>query len=69
MGVKVKLETVMARRKMSLKELSERVGVTVANLSVLKRGKGKAIRFSTLDAICHELHCQPGDILEYEEEE
>ena len=69
MGVKVKLETVMARRKMSLKELSERVGVTVANLSVLKRGKGKAIRFSPLEAICHELHCQPGDILEYEEEE
>ena len=69
MGIKVKLEIVMARRKMSLKELSERVGVTVANLSVLKRGKGKAIRFSTLEAICHELHCQPGDILEYEEEE
>lgn len=69
MGVKVNLETVMARRKMTLKELSERVGVTVANLSVLKRGKGKAIRFSTLEAICHELHCQPGDILEYEEEE
>ena len=69
MGVKVNLETVMARRKMALKELSERGGVTVANLSVLKRGKGKAIRFSTLEAICHELHCQPGDILEYEEEE
>ena len=68
MGVKVKLGTIMARRKMSLRELSERVGVTVANLSVLKSGRGRAIRFSTLEAICHELHCQPGDILEYEEE-
>ncbi len=68
MGVKVKLGTIMARRKMSLRELSERVGVTVANLSVLKSGRGRAIRFSTLEAICHELHCQPGDILEYTEE-
>ena len=67
MGIKVKLDTALARRKMSLTELSERVGVTLANLSVLKTGKGKAIRFSTLEAICHELHCQPGDILEYEE--
>ena len=69
MGIKVKLDTALARRKMSLTELSERVGVTLANLSVLKTGKGKAIRFSTLEAICHELHCQPGDILEYIEEE
>ncbi|MBO4936431.1 MAG: helix-turn-helix transcriptional regulator [Alistipes sp.] len=69
MGVKVKLGTIMARRKMSLRELSERVGVTVANLSVLKSGRGRAIRFSTLEAICHELHCQPGDILEYTEDE
>lgn len=55
----------MAKRKMSLNELSERVGVTLANLSVLKTGKAKAVRFSTLDAICKALDCQPGDILEY----
>ena len=55
----------MARRKMSLNELSERVGITVANLSILKTGKAKAVRFSTLDAICRALDCTPGDILEY----
>ena len=64
MGIKVKLDAVMARRNISLTELSERVGITPANLSILKTGKGKAVRFSTLEAICHELHCQPGDILE-----
>ena len=58
----------MAKRKMSLSELAERVGLTLANLSILKTGKAKAIRFSTLEAICHELGCQPGDILEYREE-
>jgi len=58
----------MARRKMSLTELSERVGLTMANLSVLKTGKAKAIRFSTLEAICKELNCQPGDILEFQPE-
>ena len=58
----------LARRKMSLTELSERVGLTMANLSVLKTGKAKAVRFSTLDAICHALGCQPGDILEYKED-
>ena len=68
MGIKVKLDIVMARRKMSLMELSERVGVTPANLSILKTGKSRAVRFSTLEAICHELHCQLGEILEYEEE-
>lgn len=68
MGIKVKLDTVLARRNMTLTELSERVGITPANLSVFKRGKGKAVRFSTLEAICHELHCQPGDILIYDEE-
>ena len=68
MGIKVKLDVVLARRNMTLTQLSERIGVTLANLSVLKTGKGKAIRFSTLEAICHELHCQPGDILEYKEE-
>ena len=69
MGIKVKLDVVLARRNMTLTQLSERIGVTLANLSVLKTGKGKAIRFSTLEAICHELHCQPGDILEYKGEE
>ena len=69
MGIKVKLDAVMARRRMTLTRLSERIGVTPANLSILKTGKGRAIRFSTLEAICHELHCQPGDILEYEEED
>ena len=68
MGIKVKLDVVMARRGISLTELSERIGITPANLSILKTGKGKAVRFSTLEAICHELRCQPGDILEYEEE-
>lgn len=58
----------MAKRKMSLNELSEKVGITTANLSILKTGKAKAIRFSTLDAICRVLECTPGDILEYREE-
>ena len=61
----VTLDVMMARRKMSLNELSERVGITIANLSILKTGKAKAVRFSTLDAICRVLDCTPGDILEY----
>ena len=61
----VNLDVMLARRKMSLTELSERVGVTMANLSILKNGKAKAVRFSTLEAICRELDCQPADILEY----
>ena len=61
----VNLDVMMARRKMSLNELSERVGITIANLSILKTGKAKAVRFSTLDAICRALDCTPGDILEY----
>ena len=69
MGIKVKLDVLLARRNMTLTQLSERIGVTVANLSILKTGKGKAMRFSTLEAICHELNCQPGDLLEYKEEE
>lgn len=69
MGIKVRLDLVLARRRMTLTQLSERIGVTLANLSILKTGKGKAIRFSTLEAICHELNCQPGDILEYVEED
>ena len=63
----VNLDVMMARRKMSLDELSERVNITLANLSVLKTGKAKAIRFTTLNAICEALDCQPGDILEYRE--
>lgn len=59
----------MAKRKMSLNELSERVGITLANLSILKTGKAKAVRFSTLDAICKALDCTPGDILEYRNDE
>ncbi|HBR09169.1 MAG TPA: transcriptional regulator, partial [Clostridiales bacterium] len=62
------LDVMLAKRKMSLTELSERVGLTMANLSVLKTGKAKAVRFSTLDALCRVLACQPGDILEFTEE-
>ncbi|MBQ2734291.1 MAG: helix-turn-helix transcriptional regulator [Clostridia bacterium] len=61
----VNLDVIMAKRKMSLNELSERVGITLANLSILKNNRAKAVRFSTLDAICHALDCQPSDILEY----
>ncbi len=66
--ITVNLDVMLARRKMSLTELSERVGVTIANLSVLKTGKARAVRFSTLDALCRALYCQPGDILEFTEE-
>ena len=66
--IEVNLDVMMARRRMSLNELSDGVGITVANLSILKNNKAKAIRFSTLDAICRELNCAPGDILEYREE-
>ena len=66
--IEVNLDVMMARRRRSLNELSERVGITVANLSILKNNKAKAVRFSTLDAICRELKCAPGDILEYREE-
>ena len=65
MAIVVNLDVMMARRKMSLNELSEKVNIALANLSILKTGKAKAIRFSTLDAICEALDCQPGDILEY----
>ena len=64
----VNLDVEMARRKVGLMELASRLGLTPANLSILKTGKAKAIRFSTLEAICRELGCQPGDILEYREE-
>jgi len=69
MPIVVNLDVMLAKRKMSLTELSERVGITIANLSVLKSGKAKAIRFSTLDEICAVLSCQPGDLLEYMNEE
>jgi putative transcriptional regulator len=65
MPIVVNLDVMLARRKMSLTELSERLGITIANMSILKSGKAKAIRFSTLEAICKVLACQPGDILEY----
>jgi len=68
MGIIVRLDRVMADRKMPLNELSERVGISIVNLSNLKTGKVKAIRFSTLSKICKELKCQPGDILEYAED-
>lgn len=67
MAIILRLDRIMADRKISLTVLSERVGISMANLSNLKTGKVRAIRFSTLDAICRELHCQPGDILEYDE--
>jgi putative transcriptional regulator len=69
MGIIVNLDVMLAKRKMSLTELSEKVGITMANLSILKKGKAKAIRFSTLELLCEVLDCQPGDILEYESEE
>jgi len=59
------LDVMLAKRKMTLTELSERINITLANLSILKKGKAKAVRFTTLEAICRELDCQPGDILEY----
>ncbi|MFZ1321937.1 MAG: helix-turn-helix transcriptional regulator [Ignavibacteria bacterium] len=65
MPIIVNLDVMMAKRKMSLNELSEKVGLTLANLSILKTGKAKAVRFSTLESICKVLDCQPGDILEY----
>ncbi|MBC7934341.1 MAG: helix-turn-helix transcriptional regulator [Rhizobacter sp.] len=68
MAIIVNLDVMMARRKMSLNELSEKVDLTLANLSILKTGKAKAIRFSTLDSICKVLDCQPGDLLEYSKE-
>ena len=65
MSIIVNLDVMMAKRKMSLSELAERIGITPANLSILKTGKARAIRFSTLEALCRELRCQPKDLLEY----
>ena len=69
MSIIVNLDVVMAKRKISLGELAERINLTPANLSILKTGKAKAVRFSTLEAICKELDCQPGEILEFRKEE
>ena len=66
MSIVINIDVMLARRKMTVTELTEKVGITMANLSILKNGKAKAIRFSTLEAICQALDCQPGDILEYQ---
>lgn len=66
--IEVNLDVMLSKRKMSSGELASKIGITQANLSILKTGKAKAIRFSTLEAICRELNCQPGDILEYKED-
>ncbi len=66
MPIRVNLDRVLVERRMSLTELADRVGVTIANLSILKTGKARAIRFSTLDALCRELECQPGDLLRFD---
>ena len=67
MAIIINIDVMLAKRKMSVTELAENVGITMANLSIIKKGKAKAIRLSTLDAICRALDCQPGDILEYKE--
>ena len=69
MAIRVNLDRVLLERRMSLTELAQRVGITLANLSILKTGKARAVRFSTLDALCRELDCQPADILVYEPDE
>ncbi len=66
MALVINIDVMLAKRKMSVTQLSEKVGITLANLSILKNGRAKAVRFSTLEAICKALNCQPGDILEYE---
>ena len=68
MAIIINIDVMLAKRKMSVTELTEKVGITMANLSILKNGKAKAVRFSTLEAICKALECQPGDILEYQED-
>jgi len=68
MAIVINIDVMLAKRKMSVTELSEKVGITMANLSILKNGKAKAVRFSTLEAICEALDCQPGDVLEYKGE-
>jgi putative transcriptional regulator len=68
MAIIINIDVMLAKRKMSVTELTEKVGITMANLSILKNGKAKAVRFSTLEAICEALDCQPGDILEYRDD-
>ena len=68
MAIIINIDVMLAKRKMSVTELTEKVGITMANLSILKNGKAKAVRFSTLEAICKALDCQPGDILEYQKD-
>jgi putative transcriptional regulator len=68
MAIIINIDVMLAKKKMSVSELTEKVGITMANLSILKNGKAKAVRFSTLDSICKALDCQPGDILEYKSE-
>lgn len=68
MGIIINIDVMLAKRKMSVTELTQKVGITMANLSILKNGKAKAIRFSTLEAICKALNCQPGEILEYKKD-
>ena len=69
MGIRVRLDEIMLKRRMSLTKLAKRIDITMANLSILKNNKAKAIRFSTLESLCEVLQCQPGDILEYVEDE
>ncbi|WP_413455937.1 helix-turn-helix domain-containing protein [Glutamicibacter sp. FR1] len=69
MGIRVDIDVMLARRKMAVGELAERIGITPANLAVLKNGRAKAVRFSTLEALCRELNCQPGDLLVFEPDE
>ena len=69
MAIIINIDVMLAKRKMSVTELSEKVGITMANISILKNGKAKAVRFTTLEALCKTLECQPGDILEYVSEE
>jgi putative transcriptional regulator len=69
MAIVINIDVMLARRKMSVTELADRVGITMANLSILKNGKAKAVRLSTLEAICEALNCQPGEILEYKNKE
>lgn len=68
MAIYINLDVMLAKKKMSVTELADRVGITIANISILKNGKAKALRFSTLDRICHALQCQPGDILEWKDD-
>jgi len=69
MGIMINIDVMLAKRKMSVTELSDKIGITMANLSILKNNKAKAIRFSTLEALCRELQCQPGELIEYTDED